>query len=126
MGLWVRTYLLTGMPSTSVFTSIWELLGFQVSWPFAFSSIPNEGISMGVLSGILHLANRLVRMFFAPLGDDMDHVIIAWGNRTVSAVPDSGHLLGQQAARKRKPDFSGPFFLLSAQSALSAFICCGR
>lgn len=46
-GLWGRTYLLTGMPSTSVFTSIWERLGFQVRWPFAFSSIPDEGLSMG-------------------------------------------------------------------------------
>lgn len=78
-GVWARTYLMTGMPSTSVFTSIWELLGFEVQWPFAFSSIPNEGLSMGFFQGLLHLGDRLLKMCFAPIGEDMDHVIIAWG-----------------------------------------------
>ena len=78
-GIWARTYLLTGMPSTSVFTSIWELLGFQVRWPFAFNSIPNEGITLGFWGGLSHLGDRLLKMFFAPTGEDMDHVIIAWG-----------------------------------------------
>lgn len=78
-GIWARTYRLTGMPSTSVFTSIWELLGFRARWPFAFSSIPNEGISLGFWGGLRHLGERLLKMFFAPIGADMDHVIIAWG-----------------------------------------------
>lgn len=78
-GIWARTYLLTGMPSTSVFTSIWELLGFRARWPFAFSAIPNEGITMGFFGGLRHLGERLLKMFFAPTGEDMAHVIIAWG-----------------------------------------------
>lgn len=98
-GLWGRTYLLTGMPSTSVFTSIWELLGFQVRWPFAFSSIPNEGISMGFLGGLLHLGDRLLRMFFAPLGEDMDHVIIAWGTGLFLICLVTGLLYGRQAVK---------------------------
>ena len=98
-GLWGRTYLLTGMPSTSVFTSIWELLGFQVRWPFAFSSIPNEGISMGFLGGFLHLGDRLLRMFFAPLGEDMDHVIIAWGTGLFLICLAAGLLYGRQAVK---------------------------
>ena len=98
-GLWGRTYLLTGMPSTSVFTGIWELLGFQVHWPFAFSSIPNEGLSMGFLGGLLHLGDRLLRMFFAPLGEDMDHVIIAWGTGLFLICLTAALLYGRQVVK---------------------------
>ena len=102
IGLWGRTYLLTGMPSTSVFTSIWELLGFRVRWPFAFSSIPNEGLSMGFLGGLLHLGERLIKMCFAPLGDDMDHVIIAWGTGLFLLCLTAAVCWGKQAAKKKE------------------------
>lgn len=123
LGLWARTYLLTGMPSTSVFTSIWEILGFQVRWPFAFSSIPNEGISMGVLGGLLHLADRLVRMFFAPLGEDMDHVIIAWGTGLFLLCLTAAICWGRQAAKKKETRLLWIIlFVVSAISIVSIYL----
>ena len=115
--------LLPECRSTSVFTSIWELLGFQVSWPFAFSSIPNEGISMGVLGGFLHLADRLVRMFFAPLGDDMDHVIITWGTGLFLLCLTAAICWGRQAAKKKETRlFWTILFVVSTISIVSIYL----
>ncbi|MDO5415869.1 MAG: hypothetical protein Q4F29_01605 [Lachnospiraceae bacterium] len=83
LGTWVRTYRLIGVPTTSVFTSIWELLGFQVRWPYAFASIPDQGMEMSLLDGIRFLAKRLYGVFVSPAGEDMLHVIIAWGTSSM-------------------------------------------
>ena len=82
-GMWVRTWRMTGVLTTSVFTSIWEKLGFSVKWPYAFSSIPNEGMQMGVWESISFLLKRLLGVLFAPTGDDMFHVRLAWGSSIV-------------------------------------------
>lgn len=77
--MWLRTLVITGMPMTSVFTSIWELLGFQAKWPFNFQALPSEGIALGVLGGLLKLAKRSALFLFCPLEADMEHVLMAWG-----------------------------------------------
>ncbi len=82
-GMWIRTWRMTGVLTTSVFTSIWEKLGFSVKWPYAFSSIPNEGMQMGVWESISFLLKRLLGVLFAPTGDDMFHVRLAWGSSIV-------------------------------------------
>ena len=41
-GIWARTMLITGMPVTSVFTSIFEKLEFQMKYPFASSALPQN------------------------------------------------------------------------------------
>ena len=82
-GMWIRTWRMTGVFTTSVFTSIWEKMGFSVKWPYAFSSIPNEGMQMGVWEGISFLLKRLFGVLFAPTGDDMFHVRLAWGSSIV-------------------------------------------
>lgn len=123
IGVWARTYLLTGVPSTSVFTSIWERLGFQVRWPFAFSAIPNEGISLGLLGGLAHLGGRLLKMMVAPLGEDMDHVIIAWGTGLVLLCMLAVLLFGKQAAEQgndeKRRQRKALYLILAAVTALS-------
>ena len=114
LGVWFRTYRMTGVPSTSVFTSIWEILGFRVRWPFAFSSIPNEGISLGFWGGILHLGERLLKMFFAPLGEDMDHVILAWGTGLIFLCLLAAVLYGRTALEHTEKKERNPL----------AFLCC--
>lgn len=76
-GIWARTMLITGMPVTSVFTSILEKLGFQMKYPFASSALPQnwEEASNGAV-----LARRLFHMLIMPAGDDMGHVVFAWGS----------------------------------------------
>ena len=54
---------------------------------------------MGFLGGLLHLGDRLLRMFFAPLGEDMDHVIIAWGTGLFLICLTAALLYGRQAVK---------------------------
>lgn len=78
--VWLRTYLLTGLPVTSVFYSIWARLGFEVRYPFYFGGLPSNGGSPFSLSGLKHFVRRLYGVLLAPVGEDMAHVRIAWGS----------------------------------------------
>lgn len=82
-GVWIRTWRMTGVPTTSVFTSIWEKLGFLVKWPYAFSAIPNEGMQMEAGEKAAFLLKRFLEILFAPAGEDMFHVRLAWGSSIV-------------------------------------------
>lgn len=77
MGIWARTMMITGMPVTSVFTSVFEKLGFRMKYPFASSGLPQnwEEASNGEV-----LIRRLYHMLLMPTGEDMEHVVFAWGS----------------------------------------------
>lgn len=77
--VWLRTMLHTGLPVTSVFTSIWTALGFSVKYPFRFDSFPSNGGGFGLKEAAKHFLKRLYGVLLAPVGSDMDHVWIAWG-----------------------------------------------
>ena len=77
--VWLRTWLLTGLPVTSVFYSIWNKLGFVVRYPFRFDDLPSNGGSLFSISGVKHFLKRLYGVLLAPVGEDMAHVWIAWG-----------------------------------------------
>ncbi len=77
--VWLRTFLLTGFPLTSVFTSLWTRLGFEVKYPFLFESIPSNGGSPFSRAGVKHFLTRLFGVLVLPSGEDMSHVWIAWG-----------------------------------------------
>lgn len=76
--VWLRTFRITGMPVTSVFTSLLSRLGFGMKYPFAVSGLPanyEEGES------VFHLLfRRLYQILLAPEGKDMLHVTMAWGS----------------------------------------------
>lgn len=76
-GIWARTMIITGMPVTSVFTSILSRLGFQMKYPFATSSLPQNWQEE---SNLHVLIRRLYQMLLAPEGEDMTHVAMAWGS----------------------------------------------
>lgn len=76
-GIWTRTMLITGMPVTSVFTGVLARLGFEMKYPFATGSLPQNWQEE---SNLHVLARRLFQMLLAPEGEDMGHVIIAWGS----------------------------------------------
>lgn len=107
MGTWIRTYQMTGVPTTSVFTSIWEKLGFQVRWPYEFSSIPNQGIALGGIKSVFFLFKRLAGILFAPVGEDMLHVMIAWGGSFPVLFMLSWMLWGRDTAEKKKSSPQG-------------------
>ena len=75
-GIWGRTWKLTGMPVMSVFTTIFEKLGFQTKYPFITTAVP---ANYREENPVLMLLRRLFGILLAPLGKDMAHVRIAWG-----------------------------------------------
>jgi hypothetical protein len=78
-GICARTFILTGLPFTSVFSSLLTKTGLQLKYPFVINSIPNYGAGMPLKEQAAHLAARLHGFFFSPVGADMDHVVLAWG-----------------------------------------------
>lgn len=88
-----RTWKLTGMPVTSVFSGILGKLGFTLKYPFAASSIP-QSYQEG--SPIVIALKRMVKMLLMPDGKDMSHVLIAWGGSIffiLSLIIVSGNIL---------------------------------
>ena len=100
IGTWVRTLRMTGVPTTSVFTSIWERLGFQVQWPYAFSAIPDQGLSMSLAESLRFLLGRLYGVLAAPVGEDMAHVVIAWGGSLTAISLAAWTLWGRPKGRR--------------------------
>ena len=76
-GIWARTMMITGMPVTSVFTSIFEKLGFRMKYPFATSGLPQN---YEEASNLAVLLRRLYHILLMPTGKDMGHVVFAWGS----------------------------------------------
>lgn len=78
-GIWGRTLKLVGVPVTSVFYQVFQKLGFQVKYPFYASGFPAAGSHLSIGEGVQFLLTRIAGVLFNPQGDDMAHVIIAWG-----------------------------------------------
>ncbi|MCR5370501.1 MAG: potassium transporter KefB [Clostridium sp.] len=75
-GVWARTWRITGMPVTSIFTSVFEKLGFSMKYPFAVSALPQNWQEEPLWYTYLR---RIYQMLLLPCGKDMRHVILAWG-----------------------------------------------
>lgn len=82
-GIWARTFLITGLPVTSVFSSVLTRLGFRMKYPFNVQKIPNSSAGIPVTQWIRDMAKRVWGVLFNPQGPDMDHVILAWGSLAV-------------------------------------------
>lgn len=64
-GIWARTMKITGMPVTSVFTSIFAWFGFKMKYPFATSELPQNYQEESTLHV---LARRIWQMLMQPPG----------------------------------------------------------
>lgn len=78
-GIWGRTMKLVGIPVTSVFYQLFQKLGFRIKYPFYAAPFPSAGSNMSVLGQLEFYGKRLYGILLNPQGDDMAHVIIAWG-----------------------------------------------
>lgn len=79
-GIWARTFLITGLPVTSVFSSVLTRIGFQMKYPFNAKTIPNNTAETSFQDQFLTIVRRICGVLFNPKGKDLDHVIIAWGS----------------------------------------------
>lgn len=82
-GIWARTFLITGLPVTSVFSSVLTKLGFQMKYPFNVQKLPNSSAGVSKTQWLRDMAARIWGVLFNPQGPDMDHVILAWGSLAV-------------------------------------------
>ena len=78
-GIWARTVIITGLPVTSVFSSILTKLGLEMKYPFNVNKIPNSGAELPLGEQLVNFIERAFGFLLRPLGVDMDHVILAWG-----------------------------------------------
>lgn len=83
-GLWYRTWLLTGVPMTSIFAGFFEKIGFTIHYPFRFTHVIGDPSIWTFWEKMERLCARLWGILFVPVGRDMDHVIIAWGTGLVT------------------------------------------
>lgn len=83
-GLWYRTWLMTGVPVTSIFAGVFEKIGFKVKYPFSFRHVIGDASLLTAGEKLSRLKDRLVEMLIAPTSQDMSHVIIAWGTCLVT------------------------------------------
>ena len=87
IGISIRTLIITGLPITSVYSSLLTRLGFSLKYPFAANSLsvgspPNTEAGLPfskVLQTLFQYAKRLYGFFLCPVGEEMDHVLLAWG-----------------------------------------------
>lgn len=79
--IWARTYIMTGIPATSVWGKIFRAFGMKDKYPFASGQI-SQFRAGGLFSSevITATVQRMKEFFFAPNSADTDHIIIAWGS----------------------------------------------
>ena len=81
--VWARTYILTGLPVTSVFSGTLTKLGFEMKYPYASKTVTNYNPSIFSLDGLKYMRDCFYGLFFLPDPVDaekrMVHVVIAWG-----------------------------------------------
>jgi len=78
-GVMLRTFLLTGYPVSSVFTSIFSKIGMKGKFPIAENAIPNAGAGKTVSEIMARFGERLRGFLLFPAGADNRHVLISWG-----------------------------------------------
>ncbi len=79
-GIWARTLMITGMPVTSVFSSVFSKLGFTMKYPYSLQTVPNSGSALSGGEWLRMFAKRLYGVLLDPGDEALNHVIIAWGS----------------------------------------------
>ena len=74
----LRTFLITGLPFSTTFTGIFKAIGFHVNWPFNLDAHVDYSGELSFSESALSFFRRLFSFLFYPVGEDMEHVAIAW------------------------------------------------
>ena len=74
----LRTFLITGLPFSTTFTGIFKAIGFRVNWPFSLDAHVDYSGELSLSESAFSFFRRLFSFLFYPVGEDMEHVAIAW------------------------------------------------
>ena len=74
----LRTFLITGLPFSTTFTGIFKAIGFHVNWPFNLDAHVDYSGELSLSESAFSFFRRLFSFLFYPVGEDMEHVAIAW------------------------------------------------
>ena len=74
----LRTFLITGLPFSTTFTGIFKAIGFRVNWPFNLDAHVDYSRELSLSESTFSFFRRLFSFLFYPVGEDMEHVAIAW------------------------------------------------
>ena len=74
----LRTFLITGLPFSTTFTGIFKVIGFHVNWPFNLDAHVDYSGKLSFSESAFSFFRRLFSFLFTPVGEDMEHVAIAW------------------------------------------------
>ena len=74
----LRTFLITGLPFSTTFTGIFKAIGFHVNWPFNLDAHVDYSGELSLSESVFSFFRRLFSFLFYPVGEDMEHVAIAW------------------------------------------------
>lgn len=85
-GVWFRTWLMTGVPVTSIFAGFFEKMGCTVKYPFSFTHVIGDPSALTQGEKFTRLVSRLYGILLAPVSEDMAHVLIAWGTGLVTIL----------------------------------------
>ena len=73
-----RTFWITGLPFSTTFTGIFKAIGFHVNWPFNLDAHVDYSGELSFSESAFSFFRRLFSFLFTPVGEDMEHVAIAW------------------------------------------------
>ena len=74
----LRTFLITGLPFSTTFTGIFKAIGFHVNWPFNLDAHVDYSGELSLSESTFSFFHRFFSFLFYPVGEDMEHVAIAW------------------------------------------------
>ena len=74
----LRTFLITGLPFSTTFTGIFKAIGFHVNWPYNLDAHVDYSGELSLSESTFSFFRRLFSFLFYPVGEDMEHVAIAW------------------------------------------------
>lgn len=79
--IWLRTYLLIGIPATSIWGRLFRAMGMTEKYPYASGQISQFRVESLIDPDVIHGSLDRIRQFlFAPNSQDTDHIILAWGS----------------------------------------------
>ena len=98
----LRTFIITGHFFGSVFSGIWESLGFHIKYPYKIESIPNNSYNLGLMEMLYIFKNRFYGLFLSPSSEEMLHVYIAFCGVMILAMFICGVLTYTFSCKLRK------------------------